>query len=311
MLEVCDRICVMYSGEVIEEGTIDSIFTWPKHPYTHGLFGCIPLPYADKNARPLVAIPGQLPLPHERPPGCNFGPRCTFFQGGQCDASDIAIEPVTTDDDPAHRVRCRRWNDIDHQEAIAVGVAHDPIEIGEKVLKVDSMQKYYEVFDRSLKALISGRRVKHVKANEALDFTARRGQTIGIVGESWCGKSTFAKVLMGLETATDGEIRLNGQNIADVSVQDRTAPPARFPADGVPESRRHPQSQPHHRRPDRARDPQVRRREGPPGAPAGDGTARPGQAAPGLLPTAGRASSRAARSSGSASPAPSPGTRPW
>ena len=61
MLEVCDRICVMYSGEVVEEGTIDSIFTWPKHPYTHGLFGCIPLPHVDKNARPLVPIPGQLP----------------------------------------------------------------------------------------------------------------------------------------------------------------------------------------------------------------------------------------------------------
>ena len=222
MLEVCDRICVMYSGEVVEEGTIDSIFTWPKHPYTHGLFGCIPLPYADKNARPLVAIEGQLPLPHERPPGCNFGPRCAFFQGGLCDASDIPIEPVTTDDDPAHRVRCLRWNDIDHDEAITVGTAKDPIEIGDKVLEVDSMQKYYEVFDRSLKALISGRRVKHVKANEALDFTARRGQTVGIVGESGCGKSTFAKVLMGLETATDGEIRLDGRNIAEISVQDRT-----------------------------------------------------------------------------------------
>ena len=169
-----------------------------------------------------MAIPGQLPLPHERPPGCNFGPRCNFFQGGLCDAGDIAIEPVTTDDDPAHRVRCTRWNDIDHEEAITVGVAHDPIEIGDIVLEVESMQKYYEVFDRSLKALISGRRVKHVKANEALDFTARRGQTIGIVGESGCGKSTFAKVLMGLETATDGEIRLDGQNIAEISVQDRT-----------------------------------------------------------------------------------------
>ena len=222
MLEVCDRICVMYSGEVVEEGTIDSIFTWPKHPYTHGLFGCIPLPYADKNARPLVAIPGQLPLPHERPPGCNFGPRCTFFQGGLCDVRDIAIEPVTTDDDPAHRVRCVRWNDIETEQAISVGVARDPIEIGEEVLEVVSMQKYYEVFDRSLKALISGRRVRHVKANEALDFTARRGQTVGIVGESGCGKSTFAKVLMGLETATGGEIRLDGQNIADISVRDRT-----------------------------------------------------------------------------------------
>ena len=50
ILETCDRVFVMYSGEVVEEGTIDSLFTWPRHPYTHGLFACIPLPTADKNA---------------------------------------------------------------------------------------------------------------------------------------------------------------------------------------------------------------------------------------------------------------------
>ena len=59
--EVCDRVSVMYSGEVVEEGTIQSLFTRPKHPYTHGLFGCIPLPSADKNAAPLKPIRGQLP----------------------------------------------------------------------------------------------------------------------------------------------------------------------------------------------------------------------------------------------------------
>ena len=51
-----------------------------RHPYTQGLFSSIPLPGADKNARPLVPIRGQLPLPHERPEGCNFGPRCDHFR---------------------------------------------------------------------------------------------------------------------------------------------------------------------------------------------------------------------------------------
>lgn len=223
MLEVCDRICVMYSGEVIEEGTIDSIFTWPKHPYTHGLFGCIPRPHCDKNARPLVAIQGQLPLPHERPPGCIFGPRCNFFEAGTCDAGSIAIEPVTTDDDPGHRVRCVRWNDIDPDTAVVVGESKPAVEVGERVLEVDGLQKYYEVHDHSIAALISGKSVKYVKANEALDFTARRGETVAIVGESGCGKSTFAKVLMGLETATKGEVRLEGENIADLPVHLRSS----------------------------------------------------------------------------------------
>ena len=223
MLEVCDRICVMYSGEVVEEGTIDSIFSWPKHPYTQGLFGCIPLPHADKNARPLVSIKGQLPLPHERPEGCNFGPRCGFFEQGRCDKGLIPMEEVHTDDDPAHRVRCMRWEGIDVTEAVRVDEVREPIEVGETVLEVADMRKYYKVRDRSLAALVSGGAVREVKANESISFRAGEGETVAIVGESGCGKSTFAKVLMGLETATDGEVTLDGTDLGGIPVNKRTA----------------------------------------------------------------------------------------
>jgi peptide/nickel transport system ATP-binding protein len=79
ILETCDRITVMYSGEAVETGGVKDVFDRMRHPYTQGLFRSIPLPGADKNARPLIAIPGQLPLPHERPKGCNFAPRCHHF----------------------------------------------------------------------------------------------------------------------------------------------------------------------------------------------------------------------------------------
>jgi peptide/nickel transport system ATP-binding protein len=157
--EVCDRVFVMYSGEVVEEGTINSLFTRPKHPYTHGLFGCIPLPTADKNAAPLKPIRGQLPLPHERPQGCNFGPRCDFFQAGRCDAKDIPMTAVTgggaTSD---HRARCIRWSEIDFGTEVARGQAKDPLEIGDTVLEVERMQKYYEVMDRSTSTRDAARR---------------------------------------------------------------------------------------------------------------------------------------------------------
>src|SRR5262245_26206149 len=221
--EVCDRVFVMYSGEVVEEGTIESLFTRPKHPYTHGLFGCIPLPSADKNAAPLKPIRGQLPLPHERPPGCNFGPRCDHFQARRCDTGDIPMTAISGDGaTPDHRARCLRWSEIEFGTTIARGQPKHPLEIGQTVLEVVRMQKYYEVFDRSLAAIIAGRRVRHVKANESLDFDARRGETVAIVGESGCGKSTFAKVLIGLETATGGEVRHNGQNIAQTPVRGRS-----------------------------------------------------------------------------------------
>ncbi len=221
ILEVCDRVFVMYSGEVVEEGTINSLFTWPKHPYTHGLFGCIPLPTADKNAAPLKPIPGQLPLPHERPPGCNFGPRCDFFQEGRCDRGVIGMGSVTGTSATDHRVRCVRWQEIDYGAEVAHGESHAPMKIGDTVLEVDNMQKYYEVHDRSIAAIISGESVKYVKANEAINFDACEGETVAIVGESGCGKSTFAKVLMGLETATAGEVKHEGKDIAEIPVRER------------------------------------------------------------------------------------------
>jgi peptide/nickel transport system ATP-binding protein len=223
MLEVCDRICVMYSGEVVEEGHIDSIFSWPTHPYTHGLFGCIPLPHADKNARPLAAIKGQLPLPHQRPKGCYFGPRCEFFKPGTCDQELIPMAEVHTDDDSAHRVRCVRWNEIDPKAFVPEEtVKREVIPVGETVLEVKDMRKYYEVKDSSLSAMFSNNPAQQVKANESISFRAGEGETVAIVGESGCGKSTFAKVLMGLETATDGEVNLGGANLGEIAVGDRT-----------------------------------------------------------------------------------------
>lgn len=84
------------------------------------------------------------------------------------------------------------------------------------------MQKYYDVHDRSISALLSGEGMRQVKANEAIDFRARRAETVAIVGESGCGKSTFAKVLMGLETSTAGEINFAGADLGKIGVHRRT-----------------------------------------------------------------------------------------
>ena len=217
--DTCDRVCVMYSGEVVEEGPIDTVFNAMSHPYTRGLFGAIPLPSADKRSHPLVAIRGQLPLPHERPRGCNFGPRCDFFDAGRCDAGDI---PIVDGAHAMQRVRCVRWQEIDwasHRPDVTVR-PEEPA--GEEVLTVDEMRKYYTVHDRSIKAMLSGHSVRHVKANESITFNARKQETVAIVGESGCGKSTFAKVLTGLETATDGKIDFDGVDISHVPVHNRT-----------------------------------------------------------------------------------------
>ncbi|MFV0359902.1 dipeptide ABC transporter ATP-binding protein [Tropicimonas sp.] len=215
VLETCDRLCVMYSGEAVERGSINDVFDEMQHPYTQALFRSIPLPGADKNARPLVAIPGNFPLPHERPPGCNFGPRCDYFQAGRCDAQYVPMYPVPGND--RHATRCLRFEEIDWNAPVAKAASHETTEIGAPVLKVENLRKYYEV---AANALFGGKQ-RVVKANESISFTAHEGETLAIVGESGCGKSTFAKVLMGLETATSGMIELGNRPIEQIPIQER------------------------------------------------------------------------------------------
>ena len=217
ILETCDRICVMYSGEAVETGSIKDVFDKMRHPYTQALFRSIPLPGADKNSRPLVAIPGNFPLPHERPSGCNFGPRCDYYQEGRCNKGDIKMAPI--EGDTRHDSRCLRLNEIDWHAGIAAAIASEKTAIGEVVLKVDNLKKYYEV---AANAIFGGGEKRVVKANETLSFEAREAETLAIVGESGCGKSTLAKVLMGLETATSGSVMLNGKEISHVEINDRS-----------------------------------------------------------------------------------------
>ena len=217
ILETCDRITVMYSGEAVETGAVADVFDHMRHPYTQGLFRSIPLPGADKNSRPLIAIPGQLPLPQDRPRGCNFGPRCHHFVAGVCDAAEIPMIPVEGHD--RHASRCVRFHEIDWT-AVPEGAktAKEPVRPGAPVLKIENLKKYYEV---AANAIFGGAESRTVKANEAISFEARESETVAIVGESGCGKSTLAKVLMGLETATEGSVVLDNVDIESKRVEAR------------------------------------------------------------------------------------------
>jgi peptide/nickel transport system ATP-binding protein len=219
ILETCDRITVMYSGEAVETGRIEDVFDRMRHPYTQGLFRSIPLPGADKNSRPLIAIPGQLPLPHERPKGCNFGPRCQHFKEGVCDAAEIPMIGVKGHQN--HFSRCVRFDEIDWA-ALPEGARTEapPIKAGAPVLRIDNLKKYYHV---AANAIFGGGEGRTVKANEAISFEARESETVAIVGESGCGKSTLAKVLLGLETATSGTVTLGNEDIQSKPVDHRDA----------------------------------------------------------------------------------------
>ena len=214
--ETCDRITVMYSGEAVESGSISDVFGKMRHPYTQGLFRSIALPGTDKNLAPLISIPGQLPLPHERPPGCNFGPRCSHFAAGRCDAADVSMAPVAGDD--RHFSRCLRLAEIDWDAPPEKRKLQEAIVPGEAVLSIDHLQKHYKVAANEIFG--KGER-RTVKANEDISLVARASETVAIVGESGCGKSTLAKVLLGLETASGGKVTIGNNEIQNTSIQSR------------------------------------------------------------------------------------------
>jgi len=78
--EACDRVIVMYAGQVVETGTVHQVFAEPRHPYTRALLDA--LPSVDDPGQPLVAIPGAVPSPTRWPEGCRFAPRCRFSTEG-------------------------------------------------------------------------------------------------------------------------------------------------------------------------------------------------------------------------------------
>ncbi|HXE26100.1 MAG TPA: oligopeptide/dipeptide ABC transporter ATP-binding protein, partial [Roseiarcus sp.] len=214
ILETCDEVTVMYSGEAVERGAVRDVFGAVRHPYTQGLFRSIPMPGTNKNDNPLVPIPGQLPLPHERPRGCNFGPRCGYFLSGLCDQADVPMREVAR----GHESRCLRVEAIDWTRGSREAARLEPAAIGAPVLAVERLKKHYHV---AASALFGGRESRAVKAVEDISFQAREAEVLAIVGESGCGKSTLAKVMLGLETASEGLVVFDGEEIQDQPVESR------------------------------------------------------------------------------------------
>jgi peptide/nickel transport system ATP-binding protein len=204
--ESCDRVGIMYSGEIVEEAATAELFRTPRHPYTQGLIDCIPDLASDKRSRVLAAIPGHIPLPQDRPAGCVFGPRCASFLAGACDQPGLPFEPAG---EAGHLVRCVRWGEIARAPH-----APPPKPAGDRdapaAIEVSDLTKLYP--------LGAGRMLK---ANEAVSFGAAKAEIVALVGESGCGKSTLARIVTGLDRATSGEISMAGVDVAKLQARAR------------------------------------------------------------------------------------------
>jgi oligopeptide/dipeptide ABC transporter ATP-binding protein len=109
--EMCDRVAVMYAGEIVEQTDAESLFTQPKHPYTKGLIGSVPVLGQERDE--LAVIPGSVPNLVDLPPGCRFAPRCTErVTYGVAPALEHHPELLGLAD-PHHAVRCWMYHDLE------------------------------------------------------------------------------------------------------------------------------------------------------------------------------------------------------
>ncbi|HWN61409.1 MAG TPA: ABC transporter ATP-binding protein [Streptosporangiaceae bacterium] len=187
--KMCDRVGVLYAGELVEQGPAREVFDNPRHPYTVGLLRCIPRRGQRKDADRLDTIPGFLPTPGSGLTGCIFAPRCALAQD-KCRTAEppfFAVSEMRTS-------RCyfhEQAPDLPRATPASIPSAGGSDGPGGALVVVEGLSKTFE---------------GSVKALAGVDLSIQRGETLGLVGESGSGKTTLARVLLGLTAPDQGSV---------------------------------------------------------------------------------------------------------
>ncbi|MBC7812632.1 MAG: ABC transporter ATP-binding protein [Burkholderiales bacterium] len=234
--QVCDSVAVMYAGRVVERADVSGFFNTPYHPYSLGLQQAFPNIVRPKDM--LVSIEGYPPDLHEPPSACRFAPRCPFVQQ-KC----REIDPPLVQVDAGQEAACLRADEMDTLRAqgldphvwqtteVAVQMlaataaksdtngAHQPSPAtldGGDLLQVQGVSKRYHV-GGGLAGLLRGTPAQTVYAVNGLSFTLRRGESLGLAGESGSGKTTTGKLLIKMLEPSVGSILFDGSDLTQLT----------------------------------------------------------------------------------------------
>jgi peptide/nickel transport system ATP-binding protein len=205
--QLCDRVAVLYAGELVEDAAVLELFQQPLHPYTQALLDSVPRLGYSKSETQLRSIPGQIPQPDDMPAACVFEPRCPLAIE-RCARERPELEMPL----PERRVRCHRWEVMASGTAKSGETAEEPAASvaaaqPELVLDVVNLRKQYPV-RRNLLDVVTRKAPQTVQAVNEISFQIQRRETLGLVGESGSGKSTAARCIVGLAARDGGDVRL-------------------------------------------------------------------------------------------------------
>jgi peptide/nickel transport system ATP-binding protein len=209
-----DRVGVMYAGRIVETASATNLFARPRHRYTEALFSALPEKAVESNER-LYTIPGLPPDLTNPPHGCRFAPRCRFAED-DCRAND----PDLFEHEPHHAHACFHpvTEDAELEVGERIGGATAIVRSSEVLLSVEGLVKDFPM-SKGVFSRVSG----HVSAVAGVNFDIRKGQTLGLVGESGCGKTTTGRLVVGLEEPTAGTIRFAGKDLDAMPRKERAA----------------------------------------------------------------------------------------
>jgi len=217
--KLCDRVGVMYAGQFVEQAPVRQLYRAPLHPYTLSLLGCVPRFDPEAGKRLLTSIPGSIPQLDALPHGCVFSSRCSFVRD-ECRKSSPPLREVR----PGHLSACFRWSELPTAAEYARSAPQVPVHGEERpeVLRVVTMTKAFSPTEHFFGSRVAsdGGKNRSIRAVDGVTLWVRKGNTLGVVGESGCGKTTMLRAIGGLAPRTSGEVLLNGESV-EASVQRR------------------------------------------------------------------------------------------